>query len=89
MLKTRSETSKWLESKVQLLNNILCLPILVLKYSLVSGKHNKETVMFIILPVRLLTINVVVYVMVVFTTMCVGVHIIYLQFKISVTIFLS
>lgn len=89
MLKTRSETSQWLESKVQILNSTLWLPILVLKYSLVSGKHNKETVMYIILPVRLLTSNVVVYVMVVIAFILFGGYSIYLQFKISATIFLG
>lgn len=87
MLKTRSETSQWLESKVKILSSILWLQILVLKYSLVSGKHNEETFNYIILPVRLLTSNVVVYVMVVIAFIFFGVYIIYLQFKISVTIF--
>lgn len=45
--------------------------------------------MYIILPVRLLTSNVVVYVMVVIALIFFGGYIIYLQFKISVTIFLS
>lgn len=43
--------------------------------------------MYIILPVRLLTSNVVVYVMVVIAFILFGGYSIYLQFKISATIF--